>query len=188
MGTTNVSPSVDLYMDMNTGVVLDNDDLVVASDYMHTNPAGMFFDSALKFNLSAINGTLVSAVLYLKMYQTSYGVAGDQPKTVSCYRHNTPANIANTMTLAQMNDYGANPVDTYAFNFTTDTAPVWMDFDVTSAITLGVLNGLVLYHRSPLGNRTSFYFRSQNYATLADRPYLQITTGSSVFVPRITIC
>ena len=189
MGTTNVSPSVDLYMDMNTGVVLENDDLVVASNYMHTNPPGTFFDSALKFDLSAISGTLVSAVLSLKLYQTGYGGAGDQPKYVYCCRHRNPANIANTMTLAQMNDYEATPVDSVGFHFLSDPPPpLWMAFDVTAAITLGALNGFVLYHQSPLGNRTSFFFRAHNYVTGADRPVLQITTAASGFVPRITIC
>jgi len=198
MPILNVAPLVDVYMDTLVGTCVNNDDLLVRSNYTHQLA---YYKVALKFDLSSLAGaTITSAKLYMKQFQTIYGaVIRPQPVAIKCRRHNTPANITNAMTAAQMNDYTSTVIATAWYNYSTDYGnfPLWHMWDVTSSVIAGQSLGLLIwndpdcpegtgYH--PQGGNMDLYFRSSNYATPADRPYLQITTAASGFVPRCTIC
>ena len=197
--STILSPTVDVYVDTyGVAVVSNNDDLLMSTDPMHelTSP-GVTQKIQLKFDLAGITGGAFTAKLYMKMYSvpSPAGPLGTGYRYVHAFKHLTPANISATMSTAQANDFTyANILDTQQWYYnvgsgTGDALPVWHCFDVSAGTTLNALNGYVVWcdrsidtgggDGAGFGNKYQFVYRSQNFATAADRPYLEVTLSAA---------
>ena len=189
MATTNFNPTIDVYVDTVNGACVNNDDLAMFTDPLHTAAIGRTLKIQLKFDLTSLAGKeLTTAKLYMSAYSLPLpGPGGAFNRLVHAFKHNTPANISNTMNAAQANDFTyANILDTqfiYYDGAATESLPKWHCFDVSAGTTLGGANGYVVWidrkvdGTDAIGYGMEMIYRSNSYATTGLRPYLEVVSA-----------